>query len=87
MPRHGFYLTMPFESPTEEGTTIDSFGMSFTQTGFPIVNGIIGKIDANSENSAPDSENAFQCGFYAPTEPGEEGQVLNAVESGHFAPT
>lgn len=86
LPRHGFYFTMPFRS-TEEGKTVESYGLTFTQTGFPFVNGIIGRIDANSEGNAPDDENAFLCGFYAPTQPGEEGQVLNAVESGHFAPT
>lgn len=86
LPYNGFYITVPFRSTTEEGNETNSFGISFTQAGFPFVNGIIGRLDMNNESHAPDNENAFINGFYAPVEPGEEGQVLNAVEAGHFAP-
>lgn len=87
LPRHGFYLTVPFKSTTEDGNTLESYSMTFTQTGFPHVNGMIGGVDERDIRPVPDDENAFQCGFYAPTQPGEEGQVLGAVENGHFAPT
>lgn len=86
LPYEGFYFTVSFRS-TEEGKTGESFGLTFTQAGFPFVNGAIGNIGFESMQSVPYEENAFQCGFYAPTQPGEEGQVLGAVESGHFAPT
>ena len=86
LPYEGFYFTVPFRS-TEEGKTAESFGLTFTQAGFPLVNGTIGNMNAHNGNTVPESENAFMCGFYAPTEPGKEGQVLNAVENGHFAPT
>ena len=86
LPYEGFYFTVSFRS-TEEGKTGESFGLTFTQAGFPFVNGAIGGIGFDSIQPVPDEENAFMCGFYAPTEPGEEGQVLGAVESGHFAPT
>ena len=86
LPYEGFYFTVSFRS-TEEGKIGESFGLTFTQTGFPFVNGAIGNIGFESMQSVPYEENAFQCGFYAPTQPGEEGQVLGAVESGHFAPT
>lgn len=88
LPYRGFYVTVPFGSATEDGNTSKWFSITFTQGGFPLVNGIIGGLDSNSViNAAPDNENAFINGFYAPVEPGEEGQVLNAVEAGHFAPT
>ena len=86
LPYEGFYFTVIFRS-TEEGKTGESFGLTFTQAGFPFVNGAIGNIGFDSMQSVPDEENAFMCGFYAPTEPGKEGQVLGAVENGHFAPT
>ena len=86
LPYEGFYFTIPFRS-TEEGKTAESFGLTFTQTGFPFVNGAIGNMGVDNGNTIPEYENAFICGFYAPTEPGGEGQILNAVENGHFAPT
>lgn len=87
LPRHGFYFTVPFKSTTEDGNMLESYSMTFTQAGFPHVNGMIGGVDERNIRPVLDDENAFQCGFYAPTQPGEEGQVLGAVESGHFAPT
>ena len=86
LPYEGFYFTVSFRS-TEEGKTGESFGLTFTQAGFPFVNGAIGNIGFDSMQSVPDEENAYLYGIYAPVQPGEEGQVLNAVESGHFAPT
>ena len=52
-----------------------------------MINGAIGNIGFDSMQSVPDEENAYLYGIYAPVQPGEEGQVLGAVESGHFAPT
>lgn len=86
LPYEGFYFTITFRS-TEEGKTAESFGLTFTQAGFPFVNRAIGGIGFESMQSVPDEENAYLYGIYAPVQPGEEGQVLNAVESGHFAPT
>ena len=86
LPYEGFYFTVTFRS-TEEGKTGESFGLTFTQAGFPFVNGAIGNIGFESMQSVPDEENAYLYGIYAPVQPGEEGQVLNAVENGHFAPT
>ncbi|MCI6609203.1 MAG: hypothetical protein MSH08_00285 [Ezakiella sp.] len=86
LPYEGFYFTVTFRS-TEEGNTGESFGLTFTQAGFPFVNGAIGNIGFDSMQSVPDEENAYLYGIYAPVQPGEEGQVLGAVENGHFAPT
>lgn len=86
LPYEGFYFTITFRS-TEEGKTAESFGLTFTQAGFPFVNGAIGGIGFESMQSVPDEENAYLYGIYAPVQPGEEGQVLGAVENGHFAPT
>ena len=86
LPYEGFYFTITFWS-TEEGNTGEEFGLTFTQAGFPFVNGAIGNIGFDSMQSVPDEENAYLYGIYAPVQPGEEGQVLGAVESGHFAPT
>ena len=86
LPYEGFYFTVSFRS-TEEGKTGEEFGLTFTQTGFPFVNRAVGGIGFESMQSVPDEENAYLYGIYAPVQPGEEGQVLNAVESGHFAPT
>lgn len=86
LPYEGFYFTITFSS-NEEGKTAESFGLTFTQAGFPFVNGAIGGIGFESMQSVPDEENAYLYGIYAPVQPGEEGQVLNAVENGHFAPT
>ena len=86
LPYEGFYFTIPFRS-TEEGKTAESFGLTVTQSGIPMINGAMGGIGFDSMQSVPDEENAYLYGIYAPVQPGEEGQVLNAVESGHFAPT
>ena len=86
LPYEGFYFTVSFRS-TEEGKTGEEFGLTFTQAGFPFVNRAVGGIGFESMQSVPDEENAYLYGIYAPVQPGEEGQVLNAVESGHFAPT
>lgn len=42
LPRHGFYITVPFKSTDENGNTPKSFSITFTQAGFPYVNGMIG---------------------------------------------
>lgn len=86
LPYEGFYFTVSFRS-TEEGNTGEEFGLTFTQAGFPFVNRAVGGIGFESMQSVPDEENAYLYGIYAPVQPGEEGQVLNAVENGHFAPT
>ena len=86
LPYEGFYFTVPFRS-TEEGKTAESFGLTVTQSGIPMINGAMGCIDFNSMQTIPDEENAYLYGIYAPVQPGEEGQILNAVENGHFAPT
>ena len=86
LPYEGFYFTVPFRS-TEEGKTAESFGLTVTQSGIPMINGALGGIGFDSMQSIPDEENAYLYGIYAPVQPGEEGQVLGAVESGHFAPT
>ena len=86
LPYEGFYFTVSFRS-TEEGKTGEEFGLTFTQAGFPFVNRAVGGIGFESMQSVPDEENAYLYGIYAPVQPGEEGQVLNAVENGHFAPT
>ena len=86
LPYEGFYFTVLFRS-NEEGKTAESYGLTFTQAGFPFVNRAIGGIGFESMQSVPDEENAYLYGIYAPVQPGEEGQVLNAVENGHFAPT
>ena len=84
-PYEGFSLTIPFRS-TEEGKTTESFSLSIAQFGIPMINGALGGLDYHTEQSIPDEENAYLHGIYAPIEPGEEGQVLNAVEAGHHAP-
>ena len=86
LPYEGFYFTVTFRS-TEEGKTAESFGLTFTQSGIPMINGAMGSIGFDSMQSVPDEENAYLYGIYAPVQPGEEGQILNAVENGHFAPT